>query len=153
MEQNAKKKISCGGFMLGEGLVLSEDGKTLSVSGGLPSGGTPYQQLVTDGNGNAKWEDKPYFKVNVISGSGNIVELDATDEEIYNAFQAGKTVTVNLHGIELKGIYVEGGAMSFYGTAPDKIGSNGVEKIGVYYLTATVDGWSFTRNTIATDAQ
>ena len=34
MEQNVKKKISCGGFMLGEGLVLSEDGKTLSVSGG-----------------------------------------------------------------------------------------------------------------------
>ena len=34
MEQNAKKKISCGGFMLGEGLVLSEDGKTLSVRGG-----------------------------------------------------------------------------------------------------------------------
>ena len=39
MEQNAKKKISCGGFMLGEGLVLSEDGKTLSVSGGGGSGG------------------------------------------------------------------------------------------------------------------
>lgn len=34
MEQNVKKKISCGGFMLGEGLVLSEDGKTLNVSGG-----------------------------------------------------------------------------------------------------------------------
>ena len=34
MEQNAKKKIPCGGFMLGEGLVLSEDGKTLSVRGG-----------------------------------------------------------------------------------------------------------------------
>ena len=56
MEQNAKKKISCGGFMLGEGLVLSEDGKTLNVSGGgLPSGGTPYQQLMTGGDGNAKW--------------------------------------------------------------------------------------------------
>ena len=27
-------KIPCGGFMLGEGLVLGEDGKTLSVSGG-----------------------------------------------------------------------------------------------------------------------
>lgn len=39
MEQNAKKKISCGGFMLGEGLVLSEDGKTLSVSGGGGGGG------------------------------------------------------------------------------------------------------------------
>ena len=34
MEQNVKKKIPCGGFVLGEGLVLSEDGKTLSVSGG-----------------------------------------------------------------------------------------------------------------------
>ena len=56
MEQNAKKKISCGGFMLGEGLVLSEDGKTLSVSGGgLPSDGEPYQQLVTDAYGNARW--------------------------------------------------------------------------------------------------
>ena len=39
MEQNIKKKISCGGFMLGEGLVLSEDGKTLSVSGGGSGGG------------------------------------------------------------------------------------------------------------------
>ena len=27
-------KVPCGGFMLGEGLVLSEDGKTLNVSGG-----------------------------------------------------------------------------------------------------------------------
>ena len=26
-------KVPCGGFMLGEGLVLSEDGKTLNVSG------------------------------------------------------------------------------------------------------------------------
>ena len=52
-------KIPCGGFMLGEGLVLSEDGKTLSVSGGgLPSGGAPYQQLVTDGDDNTKWEDR-----------------------------------------------------------------------------------------------
>ena len=48
-------KIPCGGFMLGEGLVLSEDGKTLNVRGGLPSGGTLYQRLVTDENGNAKW--------------------------------------------------------------------------------------------------
>ena len=26
--------------------------------GGLPTGGAPYQQLVTDGTGNAKWEDR-----------------------------------------------------------------------------------------------
>ena len=29
-----------------------------AVGGGLPSGGAPYQQLVTDGDGNAKWEDR-----------------------------------------------------------------------------------------------
>ena len=46
MEQNAKKKISCGGFMLGEGLVLSEDGKTLSVSGG--GGGSVPKPLTFD---------------------------------------------------------------------------------------------------------
>ena len=46
MEQNAKKKISCGGFVLGEGLVLSEDGKTLSVSGG--GGGSVPKPLTFD---------------------------------------------------------------------------------------------------------
>ena len=45
MEQNAKKKIPCGGFMLGEGLVLSEDGKTLNVSGG---GGSVPKPLTFD---------------------------------------------------------------------------------------------------------
>ena len=46
MEQNAKKKIPCGGFMLGEGLVLSEDGKNLSVSGG--GGGSVPKPLTFD---------------------------------------------------------------------------------------------------------
>lgn len=50
MEQNAKKKISCGGFMLGEGLVLSEDGKTLSVSGGGGGGVTTLHINVTAAN-------------------------------------------------------------------------------------------------------
>ena len=27
----------------------------------VPSGGTPYQQLVTDGNGNTKWEDRTHW--------------------------------------------------------------------------------------------
>ena len=38
-------KVPCGGFMLGEGLVLSEDGKTLSVSGG---GGSVPKPLTYD---------------------------------------------------------------------------------------------------------
>lgn len=31
---NEMNKVPCGGFVLGEGLALSTDGKTLNVSGG-----------------------------------------------------------------------------------------------------------------------
>ena len=41
-------KIPCGGFMLGEGLVLSEDGKTLSVDGGGGGGGSVPKPLTFD---------------------------------------------------------------------------------------------------------
>ena len=40
-------KIPCGGFILGEGLVLSEDGKTLNVSGGGGGGATTLHINVT----------------------------------------------------------------------------------------------------------
>ena len=31
---NKNDKVPCGGFVLGEGLALGEDGKTLNVTGG-----------------------------------------------------------------------------------------------------------------------
>lgn len=34
--------------------------------GGLPSGGAPYQQLVTDGEGNVKWEDRLAYETDPI---------------------------------------------------------------------------------------
>ena len=45
-------KIPCGGFYLDDMLNVNNSGE-LSINGG-----TPYQQLVTDGNGNTKWEDR-----------------------------------------------------------------------------------------------
>ena len=45
-------KIPCGGFYLDDMLNVNDSGE-LSIKGG-----TPYQQLVTDGNGNTKWEDR-----------------------------------------------------------------------------------------------
>lgn len=33
---------------------------------GLPSGGTPYQQLVTDGEGNAKWENRLAYETDLV---------------------------------------------------------------------------------------
>lgn len=34
-DMNAPTKVPCGGFVLGEGLALSKDGKTLNVTGGV----------------------------------------------------------------------------------------------------------------------
>lgn len=36
-------------------------------SGGLPEGGSPYQQLVTDGDGNTKWEEKLCYSESLTS--------------------------------------------------------------------------------------
>lgn len=38
--------------------ALSNEVAAAIASGGLPSGGAPYQQLVTDGEGNVKWADR-----------------------------------------------------------------------------------------------
>ena len=45
-------KIPCGGFYLDDMLNVNDSGE-LSINGG-----TPYQQLVTDGDGNTQWEDR-----------------------------------------------------------------------------------------------
>ena len=37
-DMNTPTKVPCGGFVLGEGLTLGEDGKTLNVTGGGQSG-------------------------------------------------------------------------------------------------------------------
>lgn len=47
-----KNKIPCGGFYLDDTLNVNESGE-LSIKGGAP-----YQQLVTDGTGNTKWEGR-----------------------------------------------------------------------------------------------
>ena len=102
MEQNAKKKISCGGFMLGEGLVLSEDGKTLNVSGGggsvpkpltfdyMPEG-YPTKSVQTT---TLMEEQQVAFKLNEHQG--------VYMAQITNAFEVvkGQTYTVNWDGTE-----------------------------------------------------
>ena len=80
----------------------------------VPSGGEPYKSLVTDGNGNVKWEDRLAYgdsKVVVDVGDGaqyvhvsdDIGELNATDgAELYftldNGSPAGNAKTDTLHG-------------------------------------------------------
>ena len=100
MEQNAKKKISCGGFMLGEGLVLSEDGKTLNVSGG---GGSVPKPLTFD----YMPEGYPTKSVQTTTlMEEQEVAFTSADyfymAQITNAFEVvvGQTYTVNWDGTE-----------------------------------------------------
>lgn len=50
-------KVPCGGFKLDENFLGMNENDELSLTGG-GSEGTPYQQLVTDGDGNTQWEDR-----------------------------------------------------------------------------------------------
>ena len=102
MEQNAKKKIPCGGFMLGEGLVLSEDGKTLSVSGG---GGSVPKPLTFD----YMPEGYPTKSVQTTTLMEEqevafelMEEMGAYMAQLTNAFEIveGQTYTVNWDGTE-----------------------------------------------------
>ena len=102
MEQNAKKKIPCGGFMLGEGLVLSEDGKTLSVSGGGGGGSADAvlytKQTLTEAQKKQARENVDAASDFVINATPNSdytsATLDKTFAQIQEALNAGKTPVV-----------------------------------------------------------
>ena len=61
-------KIPCGGFYLDDMLNVNDSGK-LSIKGGLP-----YQQLVTDGDGNTRWENKMIVDSELSDTSENPVQ-------------------------------------------------------------------------------
>ena len=102
-------KIPCGGFYLSDTLGVDENGK-LGVNGG-----EPYKSLVTDGEGNVKWEDRLAYddsRVVIDVGDGtqyvhvsdDIGELNATDgAKLYFTFAlndgspAGNAKTDTLH--------------------------------------------------------
>ena len=136
-------KIPCGGFYLDDMLGVNDSGE-LSINGG-----TPYQQLVTDGNGNAKWEDKPYFNVNVVDSSFDssqnvtILTLDATNEQIYTAYQSGKRVVINLSGfVNAQVQKYPDGKLYAVGFMPQETGTNGLTKLAVYYLEPRKSYWN-----------
>ena len=49
-------KVPCGGFKLDNNFLGMNENDELSLTGG--SKGKAYQYLVTDGEGNTKWEDR-----------------------------------------------------------------------------------------------
>ena len=144
-------KVPCGGFELGDSLVVNDGKLDLApgVGGGLPTGGAPYQQLVTDGSGEAKWEDKPYFNVNVVNSSADsaqgltILTLDATNEQIYTAYQSGKHVFINMFGFMNVQVQKDPmGLLYAIGFMVQTSGSHGVTKLALYYLEPRESYWT-----------
>lgn len=83
------------------------------------------------------------FIVNVVgteSNSGNTYLLfDKTDEEIYSAVNNGITVTLDLFGSNLQ--YIKSPDKAFWGVAPFTVGSNGIAKLSVSYVSRDEIGW------------
>ena len=93
-------KIPCGGFYLDDTLNVNESGE-LSIKGG-----TPYQQLVTDGSGNTQWEDRLAYVTTgeqVIFSQENIAFTEqngvyASDSMPITAISSGEKVRVDFDG-------------------------------------------------------
>ena len=73
-DMNTPTKVPCGGFVLGKGLALGEDGKTLNVSGGGSSGGL-FKVTIT-GTANESNDSYTYMS-------------DKTGKEVYDAYMNG----------------------------------------------------------------
>lgn len=93
-------KIPCGGFYLDDTLNVNDNGE-LSIKGGVP-----YQQLVTDGNGNTQWEDRLAYVTTgeqVIFSQENITFTEqngvyASDSMPITAISSGEKVRVDFDG-------------------------------------------------------
>lgn len=133
-------KIPCGGFYLSDTLGVDESGK-LGVNGG-----EPYKSLVTDGEGNAKWEDRTHYAEK--TAAELIPEQTLTDGmsmgSTYAFFVSDFTIVPNLEytvvfdGVEYKCISAEFGRSVYIGNAA-MLGEP-VEDTGEPFLIAPLDG-------------
>ena len=87
--------------------ALSNEVATAIAGGGLPTGGAPYQQLVTDGDGNVKWEERlaydtvgeiKYLDEKALTFSDASGNLKASIFTETLAISVGDTVTVTWDG-------------------------------------------------------
>lgn len=84
-------KVPCGGFKLDNNFLGINENNKLSLVGGSDS--TPYQQLVTDGTGNAKWEDRLCYKE-----EGYDIVLDSS--QFTSAYTQGQSHGYSYNGQE-----------------------------------------------------
>lgn len=141
MIDKMNNKIPCGGFYLSDTLGVDENGK-LGVNGG-----EPYKSLVTDGNGNTKWEDRLAYddsKLVIDTGHGaqfikvadEVPSWASVDASTKVWISGGNNYTVPPEGyIDLgNGSFVVGDFVFFITT--DNVEFNGkvFPKKGVYFV-------------------
>lgn len=104
--------------------ALSNEVAAAIASSGLPSGGAPYQQLVTDGDGNAKWEDRLAYETDPIVEEvfpeqtiafslNNNVYMASTSQQY--VFAVGNSYTVKWDGTEYDCVCSEFSGMAYIG--------------------------------------
>ena len=76
-------KIPCGGFKLDNNFLGMNENDELSLTGGSEGEGKAYKQLVTDGTGTAKWEDRlAYDDSKVVVDAGGGAQLVKVADEV-----------------------------------------------------------------------
>lgn len=114
-------KIPCGGFYLDNTLNVNESGE-LSIKGG-----TPYQQLVTDGDGNAKWEDRLAYvatEERVIFSQEDIAFTELNGQYGTGPLDMSETISVGeKYHVDFDGEVYDCVAYKFGADEPDSVSS------------------------------
>ena len=98
----------------------------------VPSGSTPYQQLVTDGDGNTRWDDRLAYEYT--EWKDFTLSLDSTAEITgFSMPPVGDTVTVKVNGVESVETVKSG---EFSGLSYSYIGSVNFEE-----FNSGTEGW------------
>ena len=127
-------KIPCGGFKLDEKSFSLDVNGVLSVSGG---GG------------------EPDFYVNVVDVSFDEqgvadLTLDATNEQIYTAYESGKHVFINILGANAQVQKNPRGLLYAIVFMPKATEGLWITKLGIYYLEAMDPNWRMSITYIST---
>lgn len=101
-------KIPCGGFKLDNNFLGMNENDELSLTGGSEGESKAYKQLVTDGTGTAKWEDRLAYECSrLVVDIGADTTLVKVADEVPSLVIADKPATIyfdqgNFDGVVLQ---------------------------------------------------
>ena len=99
---------------------------------------------------------EPDFYVNVVNTSSDeqgvtYLTLDATNEQIFTAYESGKRVFINILGLANAQVQKsQDGTLYAIVFMPQNAGASGLTKLGVYYLEAMNPKWRMSISYIST---